>query len=304
MTAHDDLDHQLNSFLREGPTELPYQSFDAVRDRTEQTRQRAFVGPWRTPIMNRFVTIGLGSAAMAAALVIGVQLLGPSTNVGGPSSEPTPTHTQQPTGAESPSNDGSLPLGSHELFHAPAGRGLITVTIPAPGWYGQADSGHLIKRLNPNAPDGAVLYVYDRQDLLVGSGAGDLYVYGDPCHWASTKPDAPVTTVDEAVAALANQTSRDASAPESVYVDRHLATTITLHVPDDVVFSDCDNGDFRTLVEGQDNARTHQDPGQIDKLWILDVDGELVVIDIGYYAGTPQAVIDEMESMVSSMTFR
>lgn len=40
------------------------------------------------------------------------------------------------------------------------------------------------------------------------------------------------------------------------------------------------------------------------KLWILDVDGELVVIDIGYFAGTPQAVIDEMESMVSSITFR
>ena len=36
MTAHDDLDRQLNDFLRDGPDELPYESFDAVRDRTER----------------------------------------------------------------------------------------------------------------------------------------------------------------------------------------------------------------------------------------------------------------------------
>lgn len=255
--------------------------------------------------MNRFVTIGLGSAAMVAALVIGVQLFGPSSNVGGPSAAPTPTYTPLPSGTESPSNDGSLPLGSHELM-LPSGlnAATMTVTIPAPGWYEQLYSGFLIKKLNSSAPDGAVLSVYDRQDLFFGSGSGDLYVYEDPCHWASTKPDLPVTTVDEAVTALANQASRDASAPESVYLDRHLATTITLHVPDDAAFGDCDNGEFRTFVEGQDHARTHQDPGQIDKLWVLDVDGELVVIDIGYYAGTPQSVVDELESMVSSMTFR
>ena len=64
MTAHDDLDRQLNDFLRDGPTELPYESFDAVRDRTEQTRQRVVIGPWRLPEMNKFVTIGLGAAAV------------------------------------------------------------------------------------------------------------------------------------------------------------------------------------------------------------------------------------------------
>ena len=60
MTAHDDLDRQLNDLLRDGPTELPYQSFDAVRDRTEQTRQRVVIGLWRIPEMNKFLAIGLG----------------------------------------------------------------------------------------------------------------------------------------------------------------------------------------------------------------------------------------------------
>ena len=66
MTAHNDLDRQLNDFLRDGPTELPYESFDAVRDRTEQTGQRVVIGPWRLPEMNKILTIGLAAAFIAA----------------------------------------------------------------------------------------------------------------------------------------------------------------------------------------------------------------------------------------------
>ena len=47
MTEQHDLDRQLNAFLLNGPTSLPDSSFDAVRDRTEQTRQRVVLGPWR-----------------------------------------------------------------------------------------------------------------------------------------------------------------------------------------------------------------------------------------------------------------
>ena len=55
MTAPHDLDRQLDAFLRDGPTELPDPSFDAVRDRMETTRQRVVIGPWRIPDMNKFV---------------------------------------------------------------------------------------------------------------------------------------------------------------------------------------------------------------------------------------------------------
>ncbi len=74
MTAHNDLDRQLNDFLRDGPTELPYESFDAVRDRTEQTRQRVVIGPWRLPDMNKIVGFGLAAAAVVAVVLIGSQV--------------------------------------------------------------------------------------------------------------------------------------------------------------------------------------------------------------------------------------
>jgi hypothetical protein len=89
MTAHHDLDRQLNAFLLDGPTSLPDSSFDAVRDRTEQTRQRVVLGPWRVPTMSKFLPIGLGAAAVIAVLFLGSQFIGsPSSNVGGPASQP------------------------------------------------------------------------------------------------------------------------------------------------------------------------------------------------------------------------
>ena len=89
MTAHHDLDRQLNAFLLDGPTSLPDSSFDAVRDRTEQTRQRVVLGPWRVPTLNKLIPIGLGAAAVVAVVLLGSRFIGsPSSNVGGPASQP------------------------------------------------------------------------------------------------------------------------------------------------------------------------------------------------------------------------
>ena len=107
MTARNDLDRQLHDFLRDGPTELPYESFDAVRDRTETTRQRVVIGPWRLPEMKKIVTIGLGAAAVVVALFVGAQLLGAPS--GGLGSQPTPTPEPTATPEPSPSPAASAP---------------------------------------------------------------------------------------------------------------------------------------------------------------------------------------------------
>lgn len=249
--------------------------------------------------MNKFVAVGLGAAAVVVVLLVGARFLGSPSNVG---SGGDPTATPEPSVAEpSPSGDGSLPEGSHRLWDGQGARAQITVTIPAPGWYGEVDGGILIKNDSADAPDGAGLIVFAETNQLF-AGQSDLYVYEDPCRWATTKPDAPVTTVDEAVTALASQASRDASTPVDVTVGGHAGKSITLHVPDDAVFSDCHQGEFRTLIEGPDGARYAQDPGQIDKLWVLDAEGELVIIDAAYYEGTPQNVLDELDAIVKSAT--
>jgi hypothetical protein len=141
MTATNDIDRQLNDFLADGPTELPYQSFDAVRDRTEQTGQRVVIGPWRLPEMNKIVTIGLAAAALVVAVFVGAQLLGsPGGGLGSqPSPTPDPTATPAPTATPepSPSPPASAPPLTQSFTSTQHG---ISLSYPA-GWTNQAATG-------------------------------------------------------------------------------------------------------------------------------------------------------------------
>jgi hypothetical protein len=117
MTAHRDPDRLISAFLMEGQTVLADPIYDAVRATIEHRAQRVVFGPWRMPdLMNRFVAIGLGAAAVVAVLAIGLQFL-PSTSggVGGaPSASPSPTPSPTPapstSAASSPSPVTAPPL--------------------------------------------------------------------------------------------------------------------------------------------------------------------------------------------------
>ncbi|HET9879345.1 MAG TPA: hypothetical protein VFQ81_08595 [Candidatus Limnocylindria bacterium] len=300
MTAPRDPDRLIGAFLSEGEERLDDQVYDAVRARIEQTRQRAVLGPWRTPTMNKIATFGFAAAAVVIAVFLGAQLLGSPSRFGGPGPVPTTSPEISDTRSPSPTPAAVLPEG---LFALTDGRALdgmptlsTTVTVPAPGWYGEPGGAILVKNDNSAAPDGAGMIAF----------FGELYVYADPCQWATTRPDLPVSTVDELMEALAAQASRDASEPVDITLDGHTGQSVILHVPDDAVFTECDQGTFGSWgVPGADRSpfRYHQDPGQIDEVWAVDVDGVLTVIDVAYYDGTPQAVRDEMRAIVESVTF-
>lgn len=250
--------------------------------------------------MNKLVPIGIGAAAVVVAVVGGTQLLRPPAPAGvgaipaitaAPTPSPSPTPTPSPT--PSPTPEGLLPEGSHLLWDESGVR--MTVTIPGPGWYGERAGGILVSEDDVKAPDGA--------GMIVFAGFDDLLVYGDPCRWATTTPKKAATTVDAFVAALAAQASRDASAPVDVTLDGHPGKAITLHVPDDAVFAKCDEGKFASWGNKEGTLRHQQDAGQINKVWVGEVDGGLAIIDQGYYEGTPRAVIDEQDAIVKSVVF-
>ena len=307
MSVDPETTRIVRSWLDEGVTQLPDPVLDAVLDQVPATPQRRAT---RWPVrrymsMNSMLKFGLAAAAVAVIAIVGYQLLpGSGRGLGGPSGTPVPTVTPQPSPTEipqpTPTPIGLLPEGPHVLNDGEPLEGTptlrTTVTIPAPDWYGQAGDGILIKNDNSAAPDGAGMITF----------FGDLYVYGDPCEWATTRPDEPATTVDELVSALAAQASRAASEPVDVTVGGYAGKGITLHVPDDAVFSECDQGLFGSWgVPGDDLTpfRYHQDPGQIDEVWIVDVNGELAIIDLAYYEGTPQVNVDEMRAIIDSVTF-
>ncbi len=268
--------------------------------RLKHKKQRVFIGPWRTPIMNKFVTIGLGAAAVVVVLIVGAQLLNSPGDPSGVGGQPTATATPNPTPTPPESAEptaGPLPEGPFVLVNEMLFGVRTTVTISAPDWHGLDYNTNVVKHGVEGPPEGAGLIVY----------GGDMLVYGDPCAWESTRPAEPAASLDELVAALSAQASRDATEPVDVTVGGHPGKMLTLHVPEDAVFTDCDGGEFRTLLEvsssGDEAPRFHQGPGQIDEVWVVDVDGTLVFFDAGYFPDTPAEDVEEMRAMVESATF-
>jgi hypothetical protein len=294
MATDGRLDERISRWLEaEAPGRLPDRALRATFERTRRTRQQ---GGWHVLLgrshMPRSVLALGGAALVVVVAAVALSFYGNRTGVGGPAS-PSPSPTPSPTAtvavpSPSPTPEGLLPEGPHVLLNE--GSVSMTVTIAAPDWYGPG-SGLLAK---------------GDAGMIVFAGE-DLYVYGDPCHWSTTRPARPSTTVDAFVAAMSAQKSRDATTPGDVTVGEYAGKSITLHVPDDADFAKCDQGTFGSwgiASTDQSPFRYQQGPGQIDKLWVLDVDGKLVVIDIAYARGTPQTVIDELEAIVESATFK
>ena len=130
MTTSRDPERLIHAFVREGAEQLDDQVYDAVRAEIEQKRQRVVIGPWRVPTMSKLVPIGLGAAALIAVLFVGSRFVGsPSSNVGGPASQP-------PASAEPTSSAGGLPQGPFIVIdhEAMADTPQITVSIPSSGW--------------------------------------------------------------------------------------------------------------------------------------------------------------------------
>lgn len=302
MTGTRDPDRLIHAFVLEGEEELHDQVYDAVRAHIERTPQRAGGGPWRMPIMNRMLGFGLAAGAVVVAILIGAQVLGsPSTNLGGPADDPTPATssasspepTVQPTGTP----DAGLPEGSHTVAASYDGAPGISVTIPASGWTDGEIALFKGEEVD-NLPEAAVL-------LWSWPAGEEFYVALDPCASESTRPDEPLTTPEEIVAALAAQSSRVVSEPRDVQIGGYPGASVTLRVPEDVAADECELNEYVSLATDEDPlARYHQGPSQIDEFWFLDVDGVIVMIDAVYRPDTPDALIDEMRTIAESATFK
>lgn len=317
MSTNRETTSIVRSWLEDGATRLPERVLDAVLDELPATPQRR-VRWWparRIEPTNAMLTYGLVAAiVVAVAILIGINAVG-TPNVGGPGLDawsPTPeasvaeaSATLSADASASADPVGDLPRGPFVLTDGEVD-GMVnvptTLTIPGPGWYGQRGDGILM-----NIPE--QLDFSDGDAGMIGPFTGDIYVPADPCEWTTTMPDTPATTVDEVVAALQAQATRDASEPVDITVDGRNGKSITLRTPDDVNLDQCDRGQLCTLTQ-DDPAVCHrwqQFNGQIDEIWIVDVDfdvdGVVAVIDATWGEATSAEELAELRAILDSMTF-
>lgn len=310
MTASRDPDRLIHAFLHEGLDELPDPVYDVVRDRIEQTRQRAVIGPWRTQDVSNLFKIGLAAAAVLVIAVVAIQYIG-NPNTGGPgaSESAEPSATVAPS-EPAPSVWAGIPAGPFVVTNTDAPV-RTTVNIASSGWSPLGGLDAITKDDDGLDPPQAVGGAF----LAWAWPAGTAFnVYGDPCQWSTTIPTTPATTPNEIAAALAVQAQTDASAPLDVTVGGFAGKAVTLHVPlsyevqgatREEEFAACDQSKFGFYgVEGEaEPARNAQGPGQIDELWILDVNGAIVILDATYGPAAQASLVEELRTLADSATF-
>ena len=108
---------------------------------------------------------------------------------------------------------------------------------------------------------------------------------------------------------------RHATKPTDVtlggYSGKYLEWSVPKHwvVTGDGDFKGCDvqddgHRDFVSwLGNGGDGQRWQQMAGQLDRLWVLDVNGQRLVVDANYAPGTTQEQRDEEDRVVHSIQF-
>jgi hypothetical protein len=127
-------------------------------------------------------------------------------------------------------------------------------------------------------------------------------VYPTPCDWKGKPMVNPGADADGLASALAGQPLRSATAPTDGELGGFRGKYLELSVPTDIDFDDCNVGYFESWTgNGWSSDRYQQSPGQVDRIWILDVDGQRLLVDASYLPeATPQDRA-ELESVVDSI---
>ena len=128
-------------------------------------------------------------------------------------------------------------------------------------------------------------------------------VYKDPCRWEGPAPEIG-PTVDDLVEAVSQQRHTVmTSGPQPVTLDGHDGVRLTVAVPDDLDGSRCTEGRYM-FWNGSPGDAHHQAPlGTTEQWWILDVDGQRVVLGTAATEGVPESDVDELTAMVESVRF-
>ena len=255
----------------------------------------------------RFNPLGSLPAIGAILIVAGCSAAGgtlaPSSTATTP---PTPIVVASPTVAPTAS-----PTTAPSSSVAPAASNVLAAEVFGDGDY----PGFAVDAPGGWTTNGAFIL---HPESISGISVWDVaQIPRDPCHWKDSLEDAG-DTVDEVVAALTKQATRNASTPTDVTLAGHKGRYLEWSVPADAVvsgdadFAGCDswpdNGhlDFVSWLSGKNGdhgERYQQEAGQVDRLWVLDVDGQTLVVDAVHDPQATSAHIAEQTKIVESLRF-
>lgn len=242
------------------------------------------------------------SSPAAAAIASPAALLMPAAT---PTLTTSPAPSAPPPPATATPDAGPTPLdpGTHAAKVIGTGTYPGFTVVTPEGWY---DGG------------GFFVLKYAASDVpgpVLGISVWDVgQVFHDPCHWQGKAFD-PGPSVTDLVTALVAQPMRNATKPKDATLAGYSGRSLELSVPADMMssrrsqFDACDleadgvHRDFQGWLGNGMGNRYEQVPGQVDRLWILDVNGQRLLVDATYSPDTTPADRAEQEQIVQSLRF-
>ncbi|MEO6712793.1 MAG: hypothetical protein ABIM89_05105 [Mycobacteriales bacterium] len=219
-----------------------------------------------------------------------------------PASPASPTTSVTTSPLASPTTKRAAPPDYKRLWDEPA-------KVPlAPGTYAlRTNGGGGMPLALIDAPKGYTNY--SSGGWLLESAAGGWVSYWtvsgvdrDPCDLAEGVID-PGTSVDELADALAAQKLTTTTKPVPVIVGGRAGLYLELTVPTAIDFANCGVGQFNVWVSDPTGGRYMQEPGQVDKLWIVDTEHGRVVLDASALSKVTDNQLRELTDMVMSVRF-
>ncbi len=290
MTRNDRLVDLVTDWLEDQPDKASDRLLDSVLTDLQTAPQR---GRWRVAL-RRFPMFGSTSLRVATAFgavalvaVLGLAMWGGRGAVG-PGASPVSSEqsSPQPTMITLRSAEKDLSAGTYRVDDGSFPPFVLTVPD---GWrYGDG----LVNR-----PRSGQL----TPPVSVQFWGGPTHVYRHPCQWQGSLFE-PGPSVDDFAQALVDQPLRNATEPVDVTLGGYAGKYLELSVPSDMDFSECDVADGENRFFSWD-GRYHQGPGQVDRLWILDVDGSRLVIDAFQMPYATAEERAEQQAVVESVEF-
>ncbi len=216
--------------------------------------------------------------------------------------------TVPPSSVPALPTNGPVPPGTYSVAKqrgATSDYRRLIVTLPN-GW--AISDGLVHKRLDQ----------LDEMAFSVWTGVSS--VYDDPCNWQESSvseldlgDDQVHENFHEATSGstiakplhggLANQVGRNASELTQVELGGESALQVELSVPVELDLATCDQGQFRSWMglSATGDANAHHSPGQIDVVYMVDVDRSALVIDASHMPATSASDLAELEAILASM---
>ena len=256
----------------------------------------------RHQVLSRLVAIA-AVAALAAAIGLFASELNGHRGTTSPTPTTQPASTPSPESTPAPTfSPGVAPLtaGTHAAQVLASGNSYPEYTVVVPkGWFEQGGQFIITGATRP----------------VLGVSVWDVgQVYRDPCHWQGQGFD-PGPGVQKLVAALVAQKMRNATTPTDVTLAGYAGKYLEWSVPADMKssawtsFDACDldsdgvHHDFLSWLGNGTGDRYEEVPGQVDQLWVLDVNGQRLVVDATYSPDTSQSDRAELEAVADSLRF-